>query len=328
MFTFAAIKKMNDLLILKTKKMRTLKSVLIVLCVVVMASCQCDKKSCCGHAKDACNKNIGLQMYSLRDPIATKSIGIDSVITAIGGMGYKYVENFGYNGSDGTTFGYSPKDLKDKFAAVGVTILSTHVRQDLPGKKTDANMAELWKWWDKCIADHKAMGAKYIVMPSMPTPETLSELKEYCEYYNALGAKCLEAGMKFGYHNHSFEFETHYPMDNGSEISMYDYMVRNTDPAKVFFELDVYWSNMGRRAPVELFEAYPGRFEILHIKDSKELGRSGFVGFDAIFNNIDKAGTKYLIVEVENYNMPPIKSVKESLDYLNHADFVKTDYAQ
>ncbi|MDR2805103.1 MAG: sugar phosphate isomerase/epimerase, partial [Dysgonamonadaceae bacterium] len=77
-----------------------------------------------------------------------------------------------------------------------------------------------------------------------------------------------------------------------------------------------------------LFEQYPGRFEVLHIKDSKELGRSGFVGFDAIFNHIDLAKTKYLIVEVERYNIPPIESVKESLDYLNKADFVKANYAE
>ena len=105
-------------------------------------------------------------------------------------------------------------------------------------------------------------------------------------------------------------------------------MLRNTDPAKVFFEMDVYWAIVGRRAPVELFEEYPGRFEVLHIKDSKELGRSGFVGFDAIFNHLDLAKTKYLIVEVERYNLSPIESVKESLDYLNKSDFVKVNYAE
>ena len=311
--------------------MKTLNSILVLLCVVVLASCQCEKKA---------DKQIGLQMYSLRGQISDEAIGIDSVITAIGGMGYKFVETYGYNDSDGTTFGLSPQDLKAKLEAVGVTILSTHTRKDLPDKKTAETLAELWSWWDKCIADHKAMGAKYIVMPSMDAPATLAGLQEYCDYYNKVGEKCLEAGLKFGYHNHAFEFETEYNVKDGKiidicnyqedveTICMYDYMLKNTDPAKVFFQLDVYWSNMGRRAPVELFEKYPGRFEVLHIKDRKELGKSGFVGFDAIFNNIDKSGAKYLIVEVENYNMPPIESVKVSLDYLINADFVKANYAE
>ncbi|GHT87415.1 sugar phosphate isomerase [Bacteroidia bacterium] len=289
-----------------------------------MVSCNCDKK-----AVENPEKNIGLQMYSLRGPIDDKAIGIDSVITAVGQMGYKYVENYGYDGNSGLTYGLSPEELKAKFDVYGVTILSTHVGKNLPSEKTEANLAELWAWWDKCIADHKAMGAKYIVIPSMPTPETLEGLQEICDYYNAIGEKCLAAGLKFGYHNHSYEFDKKYDLEEEKRISMYDYMVQHTDPAKVFFELDVYWAIMGKCAPVELFEKYPGRFEVLHIKDSKELGRSGFVGFDAIFNyGVDLAKTKYLIVEVERYNIPPIESVKESLDYLNKADFVKANYAE
>lgn len=299
-----------------------MKSVLFVVCAALTVSCSSEKK-----VVEQVEKNIGLQMYSLRGPIGDEAIGIDSVITAVGRMGYKYVENFGYNESNGLTWGLSPEALKAKLNAAGVDILSTHVRKDLPVEKTDASMAELWAWWDKCIADHKTMGAKYIVMPSMPTPETLEGLQAYCDYYNAVGEKCLAAGLKFGYHNHNYEFEKIYERATGN-ISMYDYMVQHTDSAKVFFQLDVYWAIFGRRAPVELFEQYPGRFEVLHIKDSKELGRSGFVGFDAIFNHIDIAKTKYLIVEVERYHIPPIQSVKESLDYLNKADFVKANYAE
>ncbi|GHV59889.1 sugar phosphate isomerase [Bacteroidia bacterium] len=306
--------------------MKTLKSVLLVVCAILTISCCCNSEK---KAVENLEKNIGLQMYSLRGPISDTVVvtGIDSVIKAVGQMGYKYVENFGYNESDGLTWGLSPEELKAKFNAVGVDILSTHVRKDLPADKVKAGVDELWAWWDKCIADHKAMGAKYIVMPSMPTPETLEGLQAYCDYYNTVGEKCQAAGLKFGYHNHNFEFEKKYDTAGGS-ISMYDYLVQHTDPAKVFFELDVYWAIVGRRAPVELFEQYPGRFEVLHIKDSKELGRSGFVGFDAIFNHIDLAKTKYLIVEVERYNIPPIESVKESLDYLNKADFVKANYAE
>jgi sugar phosphate isomerase/epimerase len=212
----------------------------------------------------------------------------------------------------------SPEDFKAKIEAAGLSAISCHVRQDMA-----ENMDDVWTWWDKCIATHKAAGMKFIVTPSMPTPETLEGLQAICDYYNQIGEKCLAAGLKFGYHNHYYEFEKVY--DDGT--IMYDYMVQHTDPDKVFFELDVYWSQKGGYDASTLFEKYQGRFTALHIKDTEELGASGNMDFEKLFNNIDKSGAKYLFVEVENYNFPPVESVKKSLDYLNDAVFVKADYA-
>jgi sugar phosphate isomerase/epimerase len=104
---------------------------------------------------------------------------------------------------------------------------------------------------------------------------------------------------------------------------MYDFMLKNTDPAKVFFQMDVYWVVRGGQSPVDYFNKYPGRFELLHIKDNKELGQSGMVGFDAIFQNTKTAGAKHFVVEVENYNFTPIESVEKSLKYLLNSPFVK-----
>lgn len=271
-------------------------------------------------------KNIGLQMYSLRDDVGQNSKNVDAVIKEIGEMGYKYVETANYD--NGLIYGMEPEVFKAKLKAAGIYAVSTHTGRGLADKPKDTNWEEIWAWWDKCIASHKAAGMKYVVTPGMPTPETLEDLQVYCDYYNKIGEKCKAAGMKFGYHNHAFEFEKIYKTKEGNSISMYDYMVQNTDPNKVFFELDVYWSEKGKRPAPELFEQYKGRFEVLHIKDEKELGKSGYIDFKAIFDNIKKAGTKYLIVEVEEYNMPPVESVKESLDYLNKSSFVKKDYSK
>ena len=108
---------------------------------------------------------------------------------------------------------------------------------------------------------------------------------------------------------------------------MYDYMLEHTNPDLVFFQMDVYWTVRGQQSPVEYFQKYPGRFILLHIKDHKELGQSGMVGFDAIFKNTGVAGTKFLIVEVEQYTYTPIESVKLSLDYLRNCPLVKESYA-
>ena len=260
-------------------------------------------------------KDIYLQLYSLRDDIkADYKATIDSVAK----FGYTGVEAAGY--SDGKFYGMAPADFKKSIEDAGLEVLSSHTARPLADKPADTNWDEVWAWWDTAIQAHKDAGMKYIVAPWMPTPKTLADLKVYCDYYNQIGEKCNAAGMRFGYHNHNFEF---------TEIEgqlMYDYMLNNTDPSKVFFQMDVYWVGEGGKDPVAYFNNFPGRFEQLHIKDETELGKSGKVNFENIFTNIDNSGAKYLIVEVERYTGTPFQGVKESYDYLANAAYVKDSY--
>ena len=162
----------------------------------------------------------------------------------------------------------------------------------------------------------------YIVTPYLGVPKTLKELQAYCDYFNEIGKRCKANGLKYGYHNHSHEFE------KVEGQTMYDYMITHTNPEYVFFEMDVYWVVRGQNSPVEYFKKYPGRFHILHIKDDREIGQSGMVGFDAIFNNTKVAGVENIVVEVERYNLPVEESVKASIDYLLKAPFVKASYSK
>lgn len=292
------------------KTHRTLFTILMTTCLLF--SCK-NIYSNTGEVK--IEKYIGLQLYSLRDDIKKD---FDGTIKAVSGMGYKFIEAAGYDG--GKFYGLSPQEFKAKIEGAGMDPLSSHTSRTLDINNPDDKA--LWAWWDECIDSHVAAGMKYIVMPWMPTFEKLSELKIYCDYMNKIGRKCKAKGLKFGYHNHDFEFR------KVEDHIMYDYMLENTDPTLVFFQMDVYWTVMGGKSPVEYFEKYPGRFEQLHIKDHKELGQSGMIGFDAIFNHAAVAGMKYQIVEVEEYSYPPKKSVKLSLDYLNNADFVNADYSK
>ena len=302
--------------------MRTLQTI-IVLCAIAIAFPSCTQQKA---VKEVKQKNIGLQLYSLREEIGENSENIDTVITKVAQMGYKYVEAANY--ADGKFYGMTPEAFKAKLAANGLYALSSHTGYPLPDDISKTDWNKVWAWWDQCIADHKAAGMKYVITAYMPTPKTLQDLQAYCDYYNKIGEKCAAAGLQYGYHNHNFEFLTKYPDGTPDGTTMYDYMISHTDPSKVFFEMDVYWVVMGGRSPVQLFKANPGRFLLLHIKDEKELGESGMLGFDAIFKNIQTAGTKYLIVEVERYDLPHFESVQASLDYLNNADFVKDDYSK
>ncbi|SBV97899.1 sugar phosphate isomerase/epimerase [uncultured Dysgonomonas sp.] len=261
-------------------------------------------------------KDIALQLYSLRDDISKDYAG---TIKKAGEMGFTAVEAANY--SDGKFYGKAPEEFKADIEAAGMKVLSSHTGKGLNEKElASKDFTEALKWWDQCIAAHKAAGMKYIVTPWMDVPKTLKDLQTYCEYYNEIGKKCKENGMMYGYHNHAHEFQ------KVEDIVMYDYMIENTNPEYVFFEMDVYWVVRGGQSPVDYFNKYKNRFALLHIKDNKELGQSGMVGFDAIFKNTDAAGTKHLVVEVEKYNFTPEESVKKSLEYLLNCPLVKESY--
>ena len=214
----------------------------------------------------------------------------------------------------------TPAAFKQSIEDAGMEVLSSHTGKPLADPVADTNWEETWAWWDTAIQAHKDAGMKYIVVPWIPTPKTLADLQAYCDYFNQIGEKCNEAGLRFGYHNHNFEFK-----EIEGEI-MYDYLLNNTDPSKVFFEMDVYWLQQGGFNPVDYMNKYPGRFELLHIKDELEIGESGEMDFEAIYNNAETAGTKYMIVEVERYTGTPLDGVKESYDFLNDAAYVKDSY--
>ena len=226
--------------------------------------------------------------------------------------------------SDGKLYGVDPEQYKADLEAAGLKSLSTHIGRNLSDEElASGDFTESMKWWDQAIAAHKAAGCKYVVCPSFAVPQTLAGLKTYCDYFNAIGAKCKENGMLFGYHNHSHEF------NKVEDKVIYDFMLENTNPDSVFFEMDVYWAVMGHAAPVEYFKKYPGRFTMLHIKDYRELGESGMVGFDAIFNNAGLAGMKDFIVEIEAFTKGDWKeSMKACADYLLKSDFVKATYEE
>ena len=256
-------------------------------------------------------KNIGLQLYSIRDSIMKD---VPAAIAKVGKMGYKFVEPAGYR--DGKIYGMEPAAFKSLCQSDGLTILSSHVGQELPDS---ANMGKNMAWWDACIDAHVTAGAKFLVQPFMGAGayRSLDTLKRYCNYFNMIGEKCKAKGIRFGYHNHDREFSTKL---DGQTI--YDFMLTNTDPEKVMFEMDLYWTVMGGANPVNYFNKYPGRFELWHIKDKKEIGADTFMDFAAIWAAAPKSGMQYGIVEVEEYNFDQFTSCKMSIDFLNATQYI------
>jgi len=256
-------------------------------------------------------KNIGLQLYSIRDSIGRD---VPASVAKVAKMGYKFVEPAGYG--DGKIYNMEPAAFKTLCDNNGLKIISAHVGRPLPDSAT---MAETMAYWDACIAAHASVGVLYLVQPFMGKEaySSLDTLKRYCDYFNAIGEKCKEKGIRFGYHNHDREFSTKI---DGQTV--YDFMLANTDPSKVTFEMDLYWTVVGGANPVDYFNKYPGRFELWHIKDKKEVGASGMMDFKAYWENAAKSGMQYGIVEVEEYDFDQFTSCQKSVEWLNAQPFV------
>ncbi|MDO4948940.1 MAG: sugar phosphate isomerase/epimerase [Bacteroidales bacterium] len=299
-----------------------MKKSLFLICIVALSAMFAGCKEAQQEAAPV-KKEMGLQLYSARKLIGDSAKYAENhvaVLKQIADMGYTQVEAACYG--NGKLYGVDPKQFKADCEAVGLEVLSSHTTRALTKEElASGDFTEALKWWDECIAAHKEAGMKYIVTPWSNVPETLKDAKTYCDYMNAVGKKCTEAGIKYGYHNHAHEFQ------KVEDKVYYDFMLENTDPQFVFFQMDVYWAVRGQVSPVDYFNKYAGRFVLLHIKDHREVGQSGMVGFDAIFNNFAKAGCKEFIVEMEGATSgDDMLGIKESAEYLLKADFVKPSY--
>lgn len=266
-------------------------------------------------------KEFAIQLYSLREIITGDKAQFKQLLKDIAAMGYTAVEAASYDQGQGLIYGMTPEEYKAAVEEAGLESLSAHIGKTLSDEELKSgDYSQSLAWWDKTIADNKKAGVSYIVMPWMTLPASLSQLKTYCDYYNAIGKKCAAQGIKFGYHNHSHE----YGQVEGQ--TAYDYMLQHTDPKYVFFQIDLYWCVRAGKSPIDYFKKYPGRFTLFHVKDENELGGSASMGFDVIFNNAELAGLQYQVVEIERYSHPVIEEAKESADYLNSALFVKKSY--
>ncbi len=293
-----------------------MKRILSIACVLMLAIS-------CGMTVNAKKKEVCFQMYSVRELIGDPgkyAKNHEKVLKQLADMGYTAVEAASYG--DGKLYGVEPEQFKADIEAAGLKVMSSHVTRNLNDDELKSkDFTEALKWWDQCIDAHKRAGMQYMVIPWCSVPKTLADLQTICDFYNQVGKKVAAAGMKLGYHSHSHEFQ------KVEGQVMEDYMIQHTDPNYMFFQMDVYWAVRGQVSPVAYFKKYPGRFTLLHIKDDIEIGQSGMVGFDAIFNNFDKAGAKGWVLELEHASTPDImQGMKESIEYIKNAKFVKASY--
>jgi len=254
----------------------------------------------------------GLQLYSLRDQLPKD---VKGNIAKVAAAGYKEVEPFGYSKKDGF-WGLDAKAFSTLLKDNGLTTASGHFGMDeyfVQGKTDDL---------EAYIEAANTTGMQYVIVPSIngEVLKSADQFKMVADKMNKAAEICKKSGLKLGYHNHNFEWK---PVDG---TTFYDVLLKNTDPALVHMEMDIYWVVRAGQDPVKLFEAHPGRFALCHLKDmdkvnhnlNTEIGK-GAIDFKTILSHKKLAGLKHFIVEQENYiNIDPYVSIKESANYVKN----------
>ena len=256
-------------------------------------------------------KNIGIQLYTLRNQIKADTAG---TIKAVADAGYKQVEPYGFPGATDMI-----KAAKDN----GLKVNSSHFAWEsvtAPDKEGVTPFEEILK-------GAKDVGLTHLVIPYLHghNRKTLDDYKRVADLCNKAAAKAKAAGIQLAYHNHNFEFQ---PMEGGK--SGYDIFVSEFSE-DMKFELDVFWVKAGGVDPAKLIKKLKGRVSQLHRKDLKkgvELPNYGKLGNDAfkelgngmipmgpIIDAAADAGAAHCHVE-QDQSPDPIKSIGQSMTHL------------
>ena len=246
-------------------------------------------------------KQLGIATYSIKG----LETDLEGAFKALQEDGYTVMEISNYNARERTVEGYSPADYAALVAKYGMDIISSHARAGFDVNDVEGTLEA----WGKLFDDHKAMGCKYVVFPMNRWADNVEEMKVECDLMNKIGEEASKRGLKFGYHNHNMEFEN----ITGTDQKIEDFLIANTDPDKVFFQMDVFWVTQGNADPVAYLKKYPDRFKVLHIKDDYVIGESGKIDFEAIFKQFYKNGYKDWFVEIEEYMTPEQRAQMQAM---------------
>ena len=273
------------------------------------------------------NLILGIQLYSVRDDMKKDPLGTLKQLSA---MGYKNVEHANY--VDRKFYGYSPTDFKKVLEDTGLKMPSGHTV--MSAKDWDAKANDFTDVWKQTVEDAATVGEMYVISPWLDESlrKNYDDLLKFLEVFNKSGELCKKSGLKFGYHNHDFEFK--YSL-NGQKI--YDIILEHTDPNLVLQQIDI--GNMygaGGRA-LEILKKHPGRFQSMHVKDEIKSKNGGEMndeyestilgkGILPVKEIVDlfreKGGTTEFIIEQESYQgRSPLECCKEDLKVMKSCGY-------
>lgn len=241
---------------------------------------------------------VGVQLYSVRAEMLADATG---TLEKLAKIGYQELESA--NSAKGHYYGLSAKEIRKVCSGLGMVLRSGHVNLD--GK------------FDRTLAEAAESGQDYLICSSLPSKgQTVDNYKKVAEAFNKAGEKCSKHNIRFGYHNHDYEFE------KADGKVLYDILLDETDPSLVTMQLDLGWVVATGNDPQTYFNKYPNRFELWHLKDmdlskkeSTEFGK-GQLNIAQMLAGKGKSGMKYFFVEQEEYTNSALESLQHNYDFL------------
>ncbi|KAA9347851.1 sugar phosphate isomerase/epimerase family protein [Larkinella humicola] len=197
---------------------------------------------------------IGIQSYTYRNSFPK---GVAATLDTIQSLGITEMEG-------GTPKGVTTEEFKKMLKDRNISIPGTGAGYELLVKDPMA-----------VVQSAKELGSQFVMCAWIPHQKgnfTLENAKKAVEDFNRVGKVLKENGLTFCYHNHGFEFQ---PYEDGT---LFDYMVKNTDPRYVSFEMDILWATHGGADPVKLLNKYGNRWKLMHLKDLKKGVKGDFTG--------------------------------------------------
>jgi len=263
------------------------------------------------EADNAYRKNMGLQLYTLRNEIKADA---GAAIKAVVAAGYKQGEMYGFPNCD-------PMIAAAKDA--GLELHSSHFEWDAAINPKDEGMSDFMKILEKA----KTTGLSHLVIPFLKEEnrKSLDEYKRIAANANKAAARAKEAGIQLAYHNHSFEFKPFADGKCGFDVFMAEF------GPDMKFELDLFWVKLGGQDPATLLGKLAGRVSQVHLKDLKagiavpsfgsvppdafqELG-DGIISTEAMMTAAKAAGVVHCHVE-QDQSPNALASIRQSMDYL------------
>lgn len=235
---------------------------------------------------------IGLQLYSLRDQFPKN---VKGTFDEVQGWGIRYAEVAG-------TYGLSAADFNRELSSRNIKAIGAHF--DFNRYKSDP---------EGVAKEAKQLGLEYAGCAWIPHQGDFTEAacREAAAVFNHAGEVMAKNGLKFFYHCHGYEFQ---PFGDGT---LFDLLMKETNPQQVKYEMDIFWVVFPNQDPVKLFKKYGDRWELVHLKDMKKgtaLGSlsggtdvkndaalgEGLMDLPAILKAAKAAGVKYYFIEDES----------------------------
>jgi len=204
--------------------------------------------------------SLGVQAFTFRRSFAKD---IAKTLDTIKIMGFTEIES--------TAHGMAPEAFKNLCNNRGIKITSS-----------EATFDEFVRAPDSVAHVAKMLGAKYVMCAWVPHNGafTLDDAKKAVTVFDKAGKILADSGLVFCYHAHGYEFQ---PYEDGTLL---DYIIKNTNPGTVSFEMDIFWITFGGANPVALMEKYGNRWKLIHLKDMKKGTVRNLTGGTSVDNDV------------------------------------------